>query len=338
MTYPTSCVNAFLMLALLCGCSSSGEETADTDSVPPQTYPLFFSTMTHMEGGHPDDESEMVFNLHVQALRDTIALASEYNGRITIESEIPFATGCEIWGTNMMLEILEAGHGVGTHCDISDPFEENTTHEAYVADLKEKKAAVDALVGAENNLGCSGAGGGTLDWVQGMVDAGFGYINATVSMHYLSMDSEVWPDPAWTSQYIMTQISHEPSPADLYDRIYLRKLADSSDFEHDDDGLLVLSSGGLGRPDAQAAGEADDVFTIADVDALVATLEEVDQERDSTRVAKIEVHLSLEHLDEATWSVLTYFFSEMERLQEAGTIQWATQAEIYQTYVQSVTD
>ena len=96
-----------------------------------------------------------------------------------------------------------------------------------------------------------------------MVEAGFDYINATVSMHYLSMDPEVWPDPSWTEQHIKRDISHEPSPADLYDRIYLRKLADSSDFVHDDDGQLVLSSGGLGRPDAQAANEADDVFTMA---------------------------------------------------------------------------
>jgi len=298
--------------------------------------------MTHMEGGHQDDTNEMLFDEHVSTLRDTISLASTYDARITIESEIPFATGCVNWGVNMMLEIHQAGHGVASHCDMTIIDADQTTHAAYVAELKAKKTAVDGLVGAENNLGCSGAGGGTLDWVNGVADAGFGYINATVSMHYLSMPEDKWPDDSWTAQYIKTQISHEPSPADLYDRIYLRKLADSLDFEHDDDGRLVLSSGGLGRVDEQVQEEsgpqAPATFTNDDVDALVATLAEVDAKRDPSRVAKIEVHLSLEHLRTATWDVLTYFFAEMQRLQNDGTIQWATQAEVYQAYLDSLAD
>jgi hypothetical protein len=332
----------FVLLQI--GCSSSDKGVTDDtnstieDSAQPMNYPLFLSTMTHMEAGHSDDTTERVFEKHVDSLRETIALASEHNAKITIESEIPFATGCQKWGVNMMLEVLEAGHGVGTHCDITEIDADNTTHAAYVAELLAKKEAVDALVGAENNLGCSGAGGGTLDWVGGMTDAGFGYINATVSMHYLSMDEDAWPDSSWTAQYIKAVISHEPSPADLYDRIYLRKLADSSDFDHDPEGQLVLSSGGLGRVDAQAADESEDQFTMADVDALIATLKEINENRDATRVAKVELHLSLEHLEEETWPVLMYFFEQMNVLQNEGVVLWATQAEIYKTYLDSVED
>jgi hypothetical protein len=71
---------------------------------------------------------------------------------------------------------------------------------------------------------------------------------------------------------------------------------------------------------------------------MVATLEEVGANRDPSRVAKIEMHLSLEHLNPPTWGVLTYFFEELERLQNEGVIEWATQAEVYQVYVDSLAD
>ena len=332
---PISCLVMAFAISSLAACTDS-EDAGDCGTEPATRYPLYFTTMTHMEAGHRDDVSERMFDQHVEQLRDAIVLASAHGAKLTVESEIPFATGCATWGVNMMQEILDAGHGVGTHCDMTIIYADETTHAAYVGELQEKKAAVDALVGAENNLGCSGAGGGTLDWVGGMADAGFGYINATVAMHYLSMSPEAWPDPTWTPQYITSQLNHSPAPLDLYDRIYLRQLNDSLDFEHDPGGRLVLSSGGLGRPDQQAGDTESPVFTNEDVDALVATLREVNATRDSTRVAKIEVHLSLEHLSTSTWDVLTYFIEELERLQTEGVIEWATQAEVYQVYMGSL--
>jgi hypothetical protein len=70
---------------LLGGCSSTPVE----DSGSPTTYPLFFTTMTHMEGGHADDQIERVFTNHVETLRSTIALASQYNGMITPLIDLP---------------------------------------------------------------------------------------------------------------------------------------------------------------------------------------------------------------------------------------------------------
>jgi hypothetical protein len=77
---------------------------------------------------------------------------------------------------------------------------------------------------------------------------------------------------------------------------------------------------------------------MADVDALIATLKEINQNRDASRVAKVELHLSLEHLGEETWPVLTHFFEQMNVLQNEGVVLWATQAEIYKTYLDSVED
>jgi hypothetical protein len=309
-------------------------DTGDTgDETPSPIHPLYFTTMTHMEAGHDDDVSEFVFDNHVARLRNTMEIASAHSGVITIESELPFAIGCETWGLNMMAEVLEAGHGVGTHCDRDRDAPDDMPYADFVAELIEKKAAVDALVGPENNTGCSGAGGGIggIDWVNGVADAGFGYINAIVSMHYLSMPMDDRPE-GWSDTYIQAVVSHEPAPADLFDRIYLRRLADSEDFEHDPDGRLVMSAGGLGVLINMAEGEESGVFTVADVDAMVALIEEVDAGRDPTRVAKVDVHLSLEVMGDEATDVLTYFFAELERLAEAGTIQWATQAEVVAAY------
>jgi hypothetical protein len=44
----------------------------------------------------------------------------------------------------------------------------------YAAILAENKALVDALIGPENNKGCSG-GGNNLDWVAAYIEAGYGY-------------------------------------------------------------------------------------------------------------------------------------------------------------------
>ena len=48
--------------------------------------------------------------------------------------------------------------------------------------------------------------------------------------------------------------------------------------------------------------------------------------------AKVDVHLSLETMADERTDVLAYFFAELERLAEAGTTQWTTQAEVVAAY------
>ena len=74
--------------------------------------------MTHMEGGFKDDQEQAAFLLHVEQLRYGLALANEYGAKFTVESEMPFTRACQTWEVNAMQEVLNLGHGVGTHCDI----------------------------------------------------------------------------------------------------------------------------------------------------------------------------------------------------------------------------
>jgi len=84
-------------------------------------------------------------------------LASEYNTKLTLESEEPFARANQTWNLNMIQEVLDSGHGVGTHCDIGGIFtgDVSANVEAFAKMFEENKARVDALVGPDNNKGCS---------------------------------------------------------------------------------------------------------------------------------------------------------------------------------------
>ena len=305
----------------------------DTNA-PKQQFPLYFSTMTHLEGGVPYESNEKMFNNVIVKLEGAMALASKYDAMMTIESEKPFATACVDFNRNFLAEVLAAGHGVGTHCDIGVPKPNQTTLEEFTANGAENKGLVDALVGPENNLGCSG-GGGYVDWVQGLKGAGFSYTNGAVGMSYLCMDDSSLPD-GMTKQYIKVFESHAPAPFELMDRIYVRMLKDGADFKHDAEGGLVLLGGGLGRPDAQFNNEEDKTFTMEDVDALIATVQAVDKDRDPGRFARINVHLSVEHLLPRNSKVLEYFYSSLQKLQQEGTIQWETEAGTYQAYMDSL--
>lgn len=316
--------------------SNPSNDAVETGTVPGIEYPLYFSTMTHYEGGTYYNESENMFMKAAETLREVIDLAITYDAKITIESEKPFAIANNIFNDNVLLELLNQGQGVGTHCDLGIPFEEDIIpFEDLVDQYLENKQLVDHLVGEENNLGCSG-GGGYMDWILALNESGFSYSNGAVAMVYLGMDKSVWPDSSWDDKYIRTQVSHEEVPFDLMDRIYLRLLKDGQDFDYDADGSVVFSSGGLGRLDAQYNSLSDGVFEYSDVDSLVNTLIEVNINRDPFKVAKIDVHLSVEHFKDSNRDVLEYFFSEMESLQNQGVIQWATQAEVYQIYIDSL--
>ena len=125
--------------------------------------------------------------------------------------------------------------------------------------------------------------------------------------------------------------------------MYMRQMADNNDFVHDPGGALVLSGGGLGRPDNQVAdgsGSGPDgyseAFTMADVDALVDVIVAAREAQDKTRFAKLNVHLSLDHFMANQNDVLVYFFAELQSLQDQGIIVWGTALEVYEAYLASL--
>ena len=316
--------------SVLAGCSTApDEDTSSLDNDTPST--IYLTTMTHMEESHQDDENEMMFSIHVEQIRSGLALASEYSEKLTIESEKPFARANEIWNHNMLQEILDSGHGVGTHCDIGGIFTEPVPQNVadFAAMFEENKALVDALVGAENNKGCSG-GASTVDWVLASSQAGFEYIDGLVGGHYLSMPVENRPSDQWTDDYIVNVRFHSYAPYDLEDRIYPRLLADAQDFEHDDDGVIAVMAGGVASFVDNCMGDKPCTMTAENVDTLVTDIEDIEEFRDKLQFTKLTVYLSVGQLDEE--ENFRYFLERMEQLQDDGIVQWATQLEAYEAY------
>ncbi len=304
--------------------------------------PLYLTTMTHMEGNFNDDRDQAVFLRHVEELRYGMDLADEYGAILTIESEQPFARANALWNLNIMAEIRDRGFGVGTHCDIGfnePPMSVNQ----FAAMFTENKSLVDALIGAENNLGCSG-GGSVNDWALAASQAGFKYLDGIVGMHYLSMPLENRPNSTWTDDFIRDGHFHLNAPVEMNQRIYPFGVANAQDFAPDPNPVIVVSSGELGLFSALAeqgreygGGQIlhDDEYTFdnADIDKLVSIIRETDRTRDRSRIAKLCVYIPANAYVPENEAVLRYFFEQMQALEGEGLITWATQRQVYEAYV-----
>jgi hypothetical protein len=312
---------------------TSGSETARTDA------PIYFATMTHMEGNHTDDRDRGVFDRHVAGLRYALQLATEYNAKITVESEQPFAKASIAYGVNVLKEFVDAGMGVGTHCDINP--RRDYPLPQLVRELTTRKQLVDTLVGAEHNRGCSGAGGAS-DWASGMIRAGFTYIDGIVGFHYLSMPLSERPD-GWTDDYINETAYHDNAPQDLTLRYHPFFVKNALDFVPDEDGTLLVSAGSVGTLQQleESRAEGADYASCApncpletgDVDALIAEVREIADLHDGSAIGKIDVHIQTSDWEIENDTVLRYFFTEMNKLVDEGVIEWATQGEVYDAVV-----
>lgn len=329
-------------------CSASTTPGRDGSTTPAITVPsaggdapLYMTTMTHMEQNFDDDKNQAIFAKHIQELTYGMDLADEYGVVLTIESEQPFARANSIWGNNFMAEIVRRGHGVGTHCDFGFHKELMPT-EQYAQFFAENKMLVDALVGPENNLGCSG-GGGVNDWATAASLAGFKYLDGIVGMHYLAMPLENRPNSTWTDDYIYNVGYHLGAPLDLYERIYPFGVANARDFVTDANPVIVVSSGevGLLAGIAEGVGEVggdpcrpECILTSADVDALVAKVRDIDQNRDRERISKVTVYLPANVFISENEAILRYFFEQTQILQQQGIITWASQKQVYVSYLE----
>ncbi len=305
------------------------QEVVSDLSQEKSSAPLFFSTMTHMEGNWTQAASNLAFfEKQAAYLKTAMVYADEYDAVLTFESEIPFAEGMLRFDHNVFQEALDHGMGIGSHCDISPKID--FTDEEMIAEFQKRKDAVDALVDPLENLGCSG-GGGLGDWYTGAVGAGFKYIDGTVGYHYLAMPLSQRPE-GWTNKAILSEYYHYPAPWDEAQRYYPFRVSESS-FTEDSDGKLVVSGGSVGLLEGMAEDQDCQEpckLTQDDVDVLIEKIRAFAATRDTSRVAKMEVYIPTQTYDEPA---MKYFFEQMRNLQEDGVLQWASQKEIYEAFV-----
>ena len=312
----------------------------DEDSEPENQ--LYLTIMTHMEYSFNDDEDEGVFLEHIEQLRYAMSLADQVGAILSIESEKPFALANKIWDIPILREILEAGHGVQTHCDLGARYTQNelSVHE-YAEAFEENKSIVDMLIGEENNIGCSG-GAGVNDWALAASLAGFKYLNGIVGGHLLAMDYENRPGEKWTDEYLTSDGWHTELPEDIYERIYPIALANADDLEPDDDPVIIMMPGTLGALYFAHEGEDDPCkkngnceLTAEDVDAIIDTIIDLADHYDPERgVAKITIYVQSALYIEENEAVLKYFFSEIGKLEDSGIFSFGTHKEIYEAYIE----
>lgn len=310
--------------------NSSGDKTS-----PSQSQPLYLTTMTHLENDWKVDTNERFFKTITAEMRYGMALAEQYDAILTFESGLSFVEAINNFDDNVMKEALDRGFGVGTHVDLSA--REELTNEEAGQIVKEHVDAVSAIVGAENNIVCSGVNGKS-DWFWAARDGGCKVIDGVVGFAYLAMPIENRPN-GWTDTVIIKEKFHYPAPVGD-DRFYPFWINGSEDFVEDIDGDILLSSGETfslamydefgGRNGYLPACGNDCPLTLDDVAAFVEDIKDLAASRDITKIAKFNVYLPSNLFVEENETVLKKFFSEAEKLQNDGTIQWASQKEIYE--------
>ena len=332
-------------VALLGGCASN-PSTPGVDAGTPDASaatPIHFAVMVHLEGNlqFPTQQSLTTYD---QSVRSTIDLFSTNGGRLTVESEKPYADAAAKWAAsdNALKYSLSKGMGVGTHCDMTD-------NQTNASDFATNKGKVDAHVGAENNLGCSG-GWVKGDWANAAYDGGFKYLDGVVMRSYLGVPEANRPvNPStgkpYTDTEITTVVYHDPAPQDLMQRIYPRKLANTNDLEGDADGRLLLLTGEIGEITSLYEGRSNCfpncMLTQDDFDAVISTLEQVYAAKDHSKFAMMYMHFPMGTLRPDPGGLTTdqkiqltsTWLQKMGALQSEGKIVWVTMKEAYEGFV-----
>lgn len=311
--------------------NTESDNTEDQEQYAPTsglTYLLYFSIMIHMEEDFKDDEDEALFERHVEQLEWAMNLFEAYDAKLTIETEVPFATAVLNNDATILDDAIARGHGAGTHCGKDM---DTSSVSALTESYEERKDLVDSIVGSGNNRGCSG-GWGTADYVLAALDAGFGYLDGVVYLAYLSMPESERPDQI-SDQDIRRIYYHDPVIPDFNEHIYPRFLENADDFEEDANGELVLLNGELGEISSLYEGRKncfpDCELTEDDFDYVYEKIETANSIRDSSRVAHLYVHVPLATFTEENEELLRSWLSQMQELQNEGSIQWATQGDVY---------
>lgn len=304
--------------------------------------PLDFAVMVHLEGqlSVPDEAAYDRITAQIKEITDLFA---KYGAKATIESEMPYANATLKWGKNnddALHYSLSKGQGVGTHCDMNT----NIASEAALeSEYKYRKDTVDSIVGAENNLGCSG-GWSPVDWAQASKGAGFSYLDGVVMFAYLAVPMEnrpINPDTgsAYTDDEIRQTYYHDPAPPELSDRIYPRRLNDTNDLVDDGAGIVLLG-GSLGEI-ASLYENRKNCFpncdlTTDDAEYLMDQIDYANSIRDSSRTAMLEIHFPIyTMMQPGAKEIVEAWLAEMQQYQDEGKIEWKTMKEIYDEVNQS---
>jgi hypothetical protein len=288
---------------------------------------LYYGIMVHLEGWD-DGRNKDKFARHAELVRRYASLFETYGARLTLESK-EFTDGCIAWGDNVLKEMEDRGHGIGVHADIGG--EKDMACGTFTPLLRERKQALESLgVRVRHASGIVSM----CDWVTAAADAGYEFATGTVAYALMSLREDL--RPAGFSDCPSPSACHQTYPFELAGRMHPWRMNSGLDWilPSADGRLVILPSGG-GLPCAAEESGSDDSYTkcdfnAADVDALIAELEQVLSlvEPGTINMYYISWSIGAERED----SLLEDFLRRMKPFVDSGRVQWKTLPEMYDLY------
>lgn len=310
--------------------SSTAVSTSSDTTGGPGVAPVLLTITLHLENN--------TFDASYFAALDAFAATFEgHGGRLTFEPRDQVVGAAA--GPPMLLDwkTLEArGHSVGSHAAIG-----GTNPISLAMFTAQAKMRHDQLAPRVNRLDHVSGNCGAVDWVTGVVDAGFTATTAATVLCLYSMDPADRPDPYkdLNCSGPTDPVCHQSYPADLPARLHPWRAKSGADWLTDDPaGELVVFPGSGTLPclkeEADSPGgmlptcdlTAEDVaLALADLDAAVALA-------DPDLINTFYWVWGSWSISPAEQPVLEDFLSAIDQRVAEGVVQWANVGDMLDAY------
>lgn len=305
---------------------TAATDTAATDTAAttgqPATAPVLLTITLHLENS--------TFDAAYFAALDAFAATFEaHGGRLTFEPRDMVVAAAAGPPTLLDWKALEArGHSVGSHAAIGGT--KPISLDMFTAQAKMRHDQLAPRVGRLDHIS---GNCGAVDWVKGVVDAGFTATTAATVLCLYSMDPADRPAPFMDLNCSgpTDPLCHQSYPTDLPARLHPWRAASGADWLSDDPaGALVVIPGSGTLPCLQEEAESPgDVLpmcdlTAADLDLALADLDAAIALADPDLVNTFYWVWGSWSLDPAEAPVLEDFLAEIDARVAQGQVQWAS--------------
>jgi hypothetical protein len=314
-----------------CGTASSTADSGVADAGGGGGAALLVGMTLHLEN--------KTFDSAYFASLDSFAKTFEgHGGRLTLEPRESCVTAAGGSPALFDWKTLEArGHSVGSHAAIGG------VNPMSVADFTaDAKARYDQLKPKVNRLDHVSGNCGDVDWVKGVVDAGFSATTAATVMCMYPMPAASRPAPYQTFSCTAPTdpVCHTAYPTDPAQRIHPWRVSSGATWLTDDPaGKLVIFAGSGSLPcleeeaTSTGAGLPKCTFTQEDVTRALATLDTAIGLVDPAKVNTFYWVWGSWALSAQEQPVLEAFLAEVDKRVAKGQVKWSSIGTMLDTYV-----
>jgi len=308
--------------------STDNRPSATEDSAKLGTGKLYMGIMVHIEGW--SDKVPKVYLEHSQGLENYAKIFEKHSAKMTIESGEDFMTGSAKANDNILAKLEERGHAIGLHADVGG--RTNETNQAdFATELIRLKTKLEGLGVTVRHVSgiCS-----DLDWVKAANDAGFKFVTGISGFCAKSLS----PIPAEYANLKTCKTAaecHEVIPSDPEDRIHPWYMESGRNWLMPAKSGLVALPGGGGlscREEAQTnTGAIKCDLTQKDLDLVMTDINATLKLTDPNQINIFYLAWSYgSKIDEV---LLEKWLTEMDKLVDAGKIEWKTLPEMYDAFI-----